>query len=224
MPAITHECPHCGAEKMGFELSTQYSDPRHEKGVRQYRVVMVCAGCRELIIGRFINNGGSHHNSPGEVQGDPRDFGWGLLETYPAPAPSRCPEHTPDALKRVFLQAANALKRGDPDASGAMSRKVVDNSTQMLLAEKAKDYKNIHGRIEALKDLGLLTPDLATWAHEVRLGGADAAHDLDPFTQDEADELLDFAELYLIYVYSLPERLELRREKAKAEKEATESN
>jgi hypothetical protein len=41
-----------------------------------------------------------------------------------------------------------------------------------------------------------------------------------PFTPEEAEELLDFAELYLIYVYSLPERLKLRREKTAAEKAA----
>jgi hypothetical protein len=31
----------------------------------------------------------------------------------------------------------------------------------------------------------------------VRLGGNDAAHDEDPFTQAEAKELLGFVELYL---------------------------
>jgi hypothetical protein len=63
----------------------------------------------------------------------------------------------------------------------------------------------------------MLTPDLAAGAHKVRLGGNDAAHDLEP-PQGEADELLDFTELYLIYVYSLPERLKLRRAKAAEEK------
>jgi Domain of unknown function (DUF4145) len=32
----------------------------------------------------------------------------------------------------------------------------------------------------------------AQWAHHVRLEGNDAAHDEDPFTKDEAEELLDF--------------------------------
>ena len=66
--------------------------------------------------------------------------------------------------------------------------------------------------IEALAEKGSLTPDLKAWAHEVRLGGADAAHDLDPFKKEEAQELLDFAELYLTYVYTLPARLKERRE------------
>ena len=158
--------------------------------------------------------------APQKCNVDPRLQGFALLDVFPKPTSSKCPDHTPDGLKRIYLQAANALKRGDPDASGAMSRKVVDVSTQTLLADDAKNHSNIYSRIEALAAKGKLTPELKDWAHEVRLGGADAAHDLDPFTRDEAEELLDFAELYLIYVYSLPERLKLRREKTAAEKAA----
>lgn len=217
MASIILECPHCGAEKIGFELVSQIADPRNSQvGSVVFRVPMQCAGCHELVIGVFRSTGASR--GPNDVGSDPRDRGWALLGTYPTPMPSRCPEHTPDALKRVFSQAANAHKRGDPDASGAMSRKVVDNSTQLLLGEESKKYGTIYARIEALKDRNMLTADLAAWAHEVRLGGNDAAHDLEPYTQDESDELLGFAELYLIYVYSLPERLKLRRAKAAAEK------
>ena len=97
----------------------------------------------------------------------------------------------------------------------------MDVSTQQLLGEKSKDFKNIYDRIEALASGGRLTPDLRDWAHQLRLGGADAAHDLDPFTQEEADELLGFAELYLTYVYTLPERLKERRERAAKGKAAS---
>jgi hypothetical protein len=154
---------------------------------------------------------------PTQCSTDPRQSNFILIGSYPEALPSKCPDHTPDNLKRVFLQAANALKRGDPDASGTMSRKVIDASTQSLLGDEAKKYPSIYSRIEALAARGALTPDLKEWAHQVRLGRADAAHDLDPFSQEEADELLDFAELYLTYVYSIPGRLEERRARAAAE-------
>ena len=108
-----------------------------------------------------------------------------------------------------------------------MSRKVVDVSTQQLssatFGEEAKKYKTIFARIEALATKYVLTPDLKDWAHQVRLGGADAAHDSDPFTSIEAKELLDFVELYLTYVYTLPGRLKERRERADKEKAAASS-
>jgi hypothetical protein len=99
-----------------------------------------------------------------------------------------------------------------------MSRKVVDVSTQQLLGEESKKYGSIKARIDALAKNGTITPDLGKWAHEVRLGGNEAAHDEAPYLQPEAEELLDFAELYLTYVYTLPRRLEERKAKADAAK------
>jgi hypothetical protein len=130
------------------------------------------------------------------------------------------PSHTPTPIDRYYLQAADALQSGHSDASGAMSRKVVDVSTQQLLGEDSKNYSTIQKRIDALAAKNLLTPDLKDWAHQVRLGGNDAAHDEDPYTNEEASELLSFVELYLTYVYSLPGRLKARRENAAKAKEA----
>ena len=221
MPSIILECPHCGAEKIGFNIVYDRIAilPQVQPPARFVRSTLVCAGCDEMVVGSFhLPMGVRATENPAGLHVDPQQLGWILANVYPSPSPSKCPEHTPDNLKRIFVQAANALKRGDPDASGAMSWKVVDVSTQTLLGEKSKDYVNIYQRIEALAAKGALTSDLKDWAHAVRLGGADAAHDLDPFTQEEADELLDFAELYLIYVYSLPGRLTERRARAEAEK------
>jgi Domain of unknown function (DUF4145) len=64
----------------------------------------------------------------------------------------------------------------------------------------------------------LITRELKDWAHEIRLGGNDAAHDEDRLEEAEADELLDFVELYLTYVYSLPKRLLERKARALASK------
>jgi hypothetical protein len=99
-----------------------------------------------------------------------------------------------------------------------MSRKVVDVSTQQLLGEDSKKYGTIKQRIDALADKNAITPDLKDWAHEIRLGGNDAAHDEDPYTEPEAVELLDFAGLYLTYVYSMPGKLKDRKAVAEAEK------
>jgi hypothetical protein len=102
-----------------------------------------------------------------------------------------------------------------------MSRKVIDVSTQLLLKEDSAKFGNIKGRIDELAKRNALTPDLQEWAHQVRLGGNDAAYDKDPFTKPEAEELLDFTELYLTYVYTLPGRLAERKAQAAAAKAAS---
>jgi Domain of unknown function (DUF4145) len=125
----------------------------------------------------------------------------------PEPKPSRAPDHLPPPLPNLFLQAADSLKRKAWDASGAMSRKTVDVCTKLLMKDEAKQHRDMKPRIDALAAKGYLTPQLREWAHQVRLDGNDAVHDEDPFTEEEAQELLDFTELFLTYVYTLPGRL-----------------
>ncbi len=209
MPSLNLECPHCGAERTGFNLEHETSNT-----LSSFHTLLICASCGEGIVAVFRRTGASSYNSPKGCPGDPRRHGWALANTYPKPQPSSCPSHTPEALKRLFLQATKALKREDPDASGAMSRKVVDVSSQQLLGEESEKYRNIQQRIDALAASGKLTIDLKDWAHQIRLGGNDAAHDLHPFTIEEADELIVFVELYLTYVYTLPGRLKERRERS----------
>ena len=228
MPSMILECPHCGAEKIGFQLiSDLLSTQRSSANLRRVRTLLMCTNCEEAVVVVFdaqpgtpagINQGIMPMNS----NIDPTRSGWAIVNSYPKPQPSKCPPYTPDDLRRIFLQASNAFKRGDPDASGAMSRKVVDVSTQQLLAADSKKFNNIQGRIDELAHRGKLTDDLRQWAHEIRLGGNDASHDTDAFTMPEAEELLDFAELYLTYVYSLPLRLADRRTRtAEAKTKAT---
>src|SRR5260370_21528015 len=146
MPSIILECPHCGAEKIGFALVYELEAHRPTSHPRKFRTVAVCSNCNDWIIAIFDSP--SANQSPIQCPFNPTQMGWNLSKCYPIPQPSKCPSHTPDDLKRIFLQAANALKRGDSDASGAMSRKVVDVSPQQLLGEKSKQHGNIQGRLD----------------------------------------------------------------------------
>ena len=222
MPSMILECPHCGAEKIGFTLAAEVLGvEKTSLGYSRYRVLLICSNCEDAVVAVIDYGRHAVGHSPMGCGSNPVQNGWKLRRVYPTPKPSSCPRLTPDDLKRLYVQADNAFKRGDADASGTMSRKVVDVSTQQLLKEKSKDYENIFQRIEALAEQGKLTDELKDWAHQIRIGGADAAHDLDPYTDEEAEEQLEFAELYLIYVYTLPKRLEER--KAKTEKEKADA-
>jgi hypothetical protein len=214
MPAIVEDCPHCTGEKVGFSYVAESSFAPADKNL--FMALFKCNKCqRGLIIEyRFQVNYGPA--SPGACPTDPTDLGFVIVKKYPGKTPTKIPTHCPEPLGRFFKQAFDACRRGDHDASGAMSRKVVDVSTQQLLGEKAKEYRNIHDRINALS----ITPDLKAWAHEVRIGGNEATHDPETYSEKEAEELLDFVELYLTYIYTLPGRLKERRERAKEPKDA----
>jgi HEPN domain-containing protein len=226
MAAIHANCPHCSGRMMGFSFVAEASLAPRRPGA--FLTLFKCNKCQGGFVVEYehaVNRGPS---SPGQCTSDPQELGFVPTKTYPGSMPSSMPSHVGAPLDRYYSQAAESLQSGHYDASGAMSRKVVDVSTQQKLGEDSKKYGNIRDRIDAMAAKSLLTPELKDWAHQIRLGGNDAAHDEDPYTKEEAEDLLSFAELYLTYVYSLPGRLKARQEaaakaKAKAKAEAKKS-
>lgn len=126
---------------------------------------------------------------------------------YPPPTTPEAPDHLPDNVQAFFLEAVDNVQTG-PNAAGAMFRKSVD----VALKHVAPELKgNLVKRIDKAAELRRLTPELAEWAHHVRLEGNDAAHDEDPFTVEEAKALYQFTELVLMYLFTLPGMLRERR-------------
>jgi Domain of unknown function (DUF4145) len=174
---------------------------------------MVCGACGEASIIVFGHPAGYRPNkgSPKNCPTDPVEHGFTFLTLLPHPESPRVPGYLPTPLPNLFMQAADSLRRGSWDASGAMSRKVLDVSTKEQLKGLSAPVKDLAPRIDKLASIGRLTDDLRAWAHQIRLGGNDAAHDEDPFTKEEAEELLDFTELFLTYIYTLPGRLAAKK-------------
>jgi hypothetical protein len=224
MASMVLPCPHCFAQRIGFLIAWEHRrQPKQSQaiGTKTIACMMICSGCQGGIIGVFEKR----HGVPGpdtinQCQSDPRDQGWIMADCYRSPSPPRVPSHVPFPLSSYFAQPVDSLKRGNNDASGMMSRKVVDVSTEELLGQESNNYRDLRGRIDALAANGRITAELQDWAHQIRLGGNDAAHEYDPYSPEEAEEQLDFAELYLTYVYTLPARLAERKARAQAAKAA----
>ena len=63
MPSIILPCPHCLAEKVGFNIASEYraSAPRESPmdiGGFRIRAVMICSNCEEIVIGLFEKRAG----------------------------------------------------------------------------------------------------------------------------------------------------------------------
>lgn len=213
MPSFNAKCPYCAAENVGFHIIAEQERPSlaetNSGRFILWDVMATCTTCEWSVIAIYshIAPGARRKNTPQLCPSDPENWGFKLMDIFPHPPPSRTPDHLPDRLTDIFLQAENALKRGYWDASGAMSRKTLDVATKLLMKDAERQVGNLGPRIDALAAQGKLTKDLGQWAHHVRLEGNAAAHDEAPFTKDEAEELLDFTELFLTYVFSLPGRM-----------------
>lgn len=51
---------------------------------------------------------------------------------------------------------------------------------------------------------------MGLWAHEVRLGGNEAAHEDEPFSKEDAESLRNFIENFLTYAFTLPSAVKRR--------------
>jgi hypothetical protein len=84
-------------------------------------------------------------------------------------------------LEPCSVNLDTALRRLDPSGKGTLQQRI-----DHLPAELS------------------ITPAMKEWAHQIRELGNDAAHEEDPFTEDEARALHAFSELFLTYTFTLP--------------------
>lgn len=202
--SLVRDCPHCGAAGMAFNYLSQ----RPTTSGRELVIAFTCNRCSE---GYFvtIETGGSDSSSLSSGAGDfdarVRANHWRVMREYPKKKAVVAPEHISHNVNRCFLQAGEAAHRGHHDAAGAMYRKAIDLATKEL--DPALAGKNLAPRIEALYQAGKLTTDLKEWAHRVRLDGNEAAHEDEELTGEDIKHLGSFAELFLIYTFTLPGRI-----------------
>lgn len=55
-------------------------------------------------------------------------------------------------------------------------------------------------------------PRSAEWANQIRFWGNNAAHEDEPFTEEDARQMGEFTELFLTYLFTLPEKLAKARD------------
>lgn len=140
-----------------------------------------------------------------------------LLDILPKPATISCPEDLPDHIAKAYKDGAGAIMDGYPTPGGASIRKAIEQAAKHL----DPDGKGmLEQRIKALVTKGLISPAIADWAHEVRLGANEGMHEADDLTAEEAEGLRDFAEVFLTNVYTLPARMARGRVAAEKAKKA----
>jgi hypothetical protein len=157
---------------------------------------MQCAVCGNGIIAKYEGAGVPNWITMGQPGHDIR-----LLGIWPKREVLESPKDIPKNVENFFMQAKGSAQRAHWDAAGAMFRKSLDVSLRQL---NPNGKGTIYDRIESLPDSAGVTTAMKQWAHAIRRLGADAAHDEDAFTEQEAKTLQVFTEMFLTYAFSLP--------------------
>ena len=200
---ITHKlnCPRCGTTSVALQEQDQHSlvtTGFQQRGRAYEDVFVVCGYCHRGVVLTFERD--SRSNNRGAFR-----------DIAPSPPSFKAPESTPDNTARFFAQATESVFISNWDAAGAMFRKAIETA----LKHKFPDLSGtLNQRIQKATDKHDLTPEMAQWAHHVRLGGNEAAHEEEPFSEEAALELGAFTKLMLIYWFRLPGMITASRNKS----------
>jgi hypothetical protein len=176
-------CPHCNVAKPYlykiFEQKTTNSENEHERMWRVYR----CRSCGGIVMGWAGSN----------------DPNYNAVELYPEP--DVVDECLPVRARTFLSQAISSIHA--PAGSVMLAASAVD----AMLKAKGLTEGALFPRInKAVKD-HLITAEMATWAHEIRLDANDQRQAELP-TEDQAQKCIEFAKALAQFLFVLPARVE----------------
>jgi hypothetical protein len=122
-----------------------------------------------------------------------------ITETWPA---SRAVSDDVPPRAKEYLTQAIASKKA-PAGAIMLAASAIDS----MLKDKGYKDGSLNKRIEEAAAQNLITPEMAFWAHDIRLGANDQRHadDAAPLpTEAEVDKALEFATALAEFLYVLP--------------------
>jgi Domain of unknown function (DUF4145) len=168
-------CPHCGRAHPTITLPNNQPHWIRFKGAlgnEHMWGVYACTTCGNLVLAKAIGQAASP-----------------VIAVYPAP--KSVAEELPDEPKRFLEEAVTCLHA--PSAAILCCASAVD---AML---KAKGYEKgwLKDRVNEAVAKGLLTEEMGTWAHHIRLEANDQRHadkNAKPPTREDAEQSIEFTE------------------------------
>lgn len=210
---LVGKCPHCDADRIAFEVAGR-SKSRDPLAI----AYLQCPSCTLPAVALLAAH--TNHDSKvgafmsGRGHDVERDLGFDTVRIIPAPEAPKAPDHVPAAVARVFVQARDSQRRQQFDTAAMAYRKALDVALKLYEPEIGG---MMNQRINALADKHALTPALKDWAHHVRLIGNEGAHEPEEPTKQDVDDLEAFTESVLEYLFTLPERIRIRRARTEGE-------
>ncbi|HVR72937.1 MAG TPA: DUF4145 domain-containing protein [Planctomycetota bacterium] len=172
-----------------------------------------CGACGEVIAGDAASD---------PVAGLAPKQGW----YFPQYVPDR--QYSDDVPAQVAEDARDAHRChaiGAWRAMAAMARRAIQGACN----DKGAPDERLVDQIDWLEGERIITPQMKDVAHRIRLGGNVGAHPdrdgLEDVDEDDSQDLLEFLEDFIKYVYEIPERLaKLQHQPSSQEADATASD
>jgi len=132
-----------------------------------------------------------------------------IMEMWPK-AKTIAPE-LPERAKEYLSQAVASIHA--PAGAIILAASAID----AMLKDKGHTAGSLNKRIDDARDAHLITPDMAQWAHDVRLDANDQRHadDNAPLpTSEDAQRVIEFTQALAQFLYVLPAMVQRGRSAA----------
>ncbi len=131
-----------------------------------------------------------------------------IIRTYPSQ--EELPKEIPPRARKALKESIET--KFAPGASIMACAQAID---YMLKERGFTDGDTLYARIKKASDAGVLTPDMATWAHEIRLAANDERHKNTDPTIADAEHCIQFALALAQFLFVLPTRVKRGLEDSK---------
>lgn len=178
-------CPHCAIANPYLGKTHQFETRQHDGSRRRRWCVYVCGSCGGAVTAWAV------------------DFGSTVQDYFPSS--ESVDEEIPDR-PRAYLQQANESLHA-PAGAVMLAASAVD----AMLKAKGLESGSLYTRIEQGVRDGLVTAEMARWAHEVRLDANDQRHADQVATlpsREDAERVMEFAMALAEFLFVLPARVQ----------------
>lgn len=190
-------CPQCSVAKPLLKKVDKAHFHHKEAGyniIEYCRFTARCSHCENHVL--FYGSCKSDHTTRDE----PKNLS--VICTFPK-AEVAAEELPPRAFK--FFQQALQSKH-TPDGALMLAASAID----AMLKDKGYTAGSLYERIDSAYNAGILTGEMSSWAHEIRLSANEPRHADETFegaTPQDAEQILAFAKALGEYLYVLPARV-----------------
>jgi len=175
-------CPHCSVDKPNLTRKWETVTTDSSGDYKRFWRVYECGRCGGLV-----------------VAGTAFGFESPVEECYPES--KAVDQAIPTRAKEYLSQALNA--RHTPAGAVMLAASAVD----AMLKTKGLKEGSLFARIDQAATSHLITPEMAQWAHDVRLDANDQRHSDEAAalpTAKDADRAIDFASALAQFMFVLP--------------------
>lgn len=123
-------------------------------------------------------------------------------------------EHIPEVdVRPLYEEARSYMKVSAYTAAILCCRKLLMN---VAVAQGAKEGLTFAAYVDYLADQGYLPPNGTKWVSHIRKKGNEATHEIRIMAREDAEELIEFSEMLLKFIYEYPARIEDKVQQAEA--------